>query len=166
VTDGVIIGVHILGEDACELVHYGMDLVKQEVSIFTVMTTCFTVVTFHELFREAALNGNEQLEFGLEWHKILDDIGSHIDNHEHGLNIEKMKEIWEAADTNRNGSLDEKEILNVFHNYGCEIDRTTAANLVRLSGKPGQQAIEWDDFYRIFVILEDVRANSHLSRVK
>jgi NAD(P) transhydrogenase len=65
VDDGVILGVHILGDDACEMIHYGMDLVTEEVTIFKVMTTCFTAVTFHELFKEAALAGNNQLEFGM-----------------------------------------------------------------------------------------------------
>jgi len=163
--DGVIIGVHILGEDACELVHYGMDLVKQEVSIFQVMTTCFTAVTFHELFKEAALDGNSKLEFGLEWHKILDDIGVHLDNHEHELDVDKMKVLFHEADEDGDGCLDWKDLMAVFHKYGCEIDRATASNLVRLSVKEeGETAVHWDEFVRIFDILEDVRGNSHFGK--
>ena len=33
-----ILGVHIIGTDACELVHYGMDLVAKEATIFDVIT--------------------------------------------------------------------------------------------------------------------------------
>jgi NAD(P) transhydrogenase len=165
--DGVILGVHIIGDDACELVHYGMDLVTQKVSIFKVMTTCFTAVTFHELFKEAALDGNSKLEFGLEWHKILDDIGVHIDNHEHGMDVEKMKELFNQADTKGNGTLDWKEVMAVFHKYGCEISRATASNLVRLSVKEeGETEVHWDEFAKIFDILEDVRNNSHFSADK
>ena len=29
--NGIIVGVHIIGSDACELVHYGMSLVNQKV---------------------------------------------------------------------------------------------------------------------------------------
>jgi NAD(P) transhydrogenase len=162
--DGVIVGVHIIGDDACELVHYGMDLVKQEVSIFKVMTTCFTAVTFHELFKEAALDGNSKLEFGLEWHKILDDIGAHIDNHEHGMDIEKMQALFQEADLDGDGCLDWKELMAAFHKYGCEISRATASNLVRLSVKEeGETAVHWDEFAKIFDVLEDVRGNSHFA---
>jgi NAD(P) transhydrogenase len=163
VEDGVILGVHILGDDACEMIHYGMDLVTEGVSIFKVMTTCFTAVTFHELFKEAALAGNNQLEFGVEWHKIMDDIGAHIDNHEHGFNLEKMRALFDEADEDGNGSLDWKELMHVFHKYGCEIDRSTAANLVRLSAKQGESVIHWDEFTRIFDILDDIRSNSHFA---
>jgi pyruvate/2-oxoglutarate dehydrogenase complex dihydrolipoamide dehydrogenase (E3) component len=48
-----ILGVHIIGTDACELVHYGMDLVEKQATIFDVIGTLFTAVTFHELFKEA-----------------------------------------------------------------------------------------------------------------
>merc|ERR1719443_1899986 len=75
-SNGVIIGVHIIGADACELIHYGMDLVTQEASIFEVMTTIVVAVTFHELFKEAALDGNSKLAFGLEWQKILGALGA------------------------------------------------------------------------------------------
>mmetsp|Transcript_104665 Transcript_104665/g.191112 ORF Transcript_104665/g.191112 Transcript_104665/m.191112 type:complete len:801 (-) Transcript_104665:171-2573(-) len=164
VDDGVIVGVHILGDDACELVHYGMDLVKQEVSIFKVMTTCFTAVTFHELFKEAALDGNSKLEFGLEWHKILEDIGAHLDNHEHEFDITKMKQLFLEIDTDGDGALDWKELMAVFHKYGCMIERATAANLVRLSVKEeGETAVHWDEFEKVFHILEDVRENSHFA---
>ena len=47
-----ILGVHIIGTDACELVHYGMDLVAKEATLFDVIGTLFTAVTFHELFKE------------------------------------------------------------------------------------------------------------------
>jgi NAD(P) transhydrogenase len=164
VDDGVIVGVHILGDDACEMIHYGMDLVTEEVPIFKVMTTCFTAVTFHELFKEAALAGNNQLEFGMEWHKIMDDIGAHIDNHEHGFNLERMKELFHEADEDDDGCLDWKDLMRVFHTYGCEIDRATASNLVRLSAKQGETLIHWDEFEKIFDILEDIRSNSHFGK--
>ena len=63
--------VHILGADACELVHYGMSLVKEKVTIFSVITTIYTAITFHELFKEAAKNGNSKLKYGLEWHAMF-----------------------------------------------------------------------------------------------
>ena len=43
------------GTDACELIHYGMELVNVRRSIFDVISTLFTAVTFHELFKFAAL---------------------------------------------------------------------------------------------------------------
>merc|ERR1711968_263946 len=69
-----ILGVHIIGTDACELVHYGMDLVEQKATIFDVIGTLFTAVTFHELFKEAALDGNSKLQFGIQWQEVLGQL--------------------------------------------------------------------------------------------
>ena len=41
-TTAVILGVHIIGTDACELVHYGMDLVAKQATLFEVIDTPFT----------------------------------------------------------------------------------------------------------------------------
>jgi len=164
--DGIILGVHILGEDACELVHYGMDLVTQGVSIFKVMTTCYTAVTFHELFKEAALDGNSKLEFGLEWHKVLNDIGVHMDNHEHGADLEKLKVFFNDADSDGNGILDEVELMDVFKKYGCDVSRATVHNLVRLVDDTNSGGVHWEEFTKVFDIIDQVRSNSHFGKDK
>lgn len=60
--DGRILGVHILGEDACELIHYGTALAQSGKTVWDVLGTVFTAVTFHELFRTAAQDAVNQLE--------------------------------------------------------------------------------------------------------
>ena len=69
-TDGTVLGVHIIGKEAAEMVHYGMALVKAKTSIFEILKTVYTAVTFHELFKEAALDANSKLDFGVEWQEV------------------------------------------------------------------------------------------------
>ena len=69
-TDGTVLGVHIIGKEAAEMVHYGMALVKAGTSIFEILKTVYTAVTFHELFKEAALEANSKLDFGVEWQEV------------------------------------------------------------------------------------------------
>ena len=69
-TDGTVLGVHIIGKEAAEMVHYGMALVKAGTSIFDILKTVYTAVTFHELFKEAALEANSKLDFGVEWQEV------------------------------------------------------------------------------------------------
>jgi NAD(P) transhydrogenase len=52
---GRILGVHICGDDACELIHYGMELVKGRRTIVELSQGMFSAVTFHEMYRIAAL---------------------------------------------------------------------------------------------------------------
>ena len=51
---GQIIGVHICGDDACELIHYGMELVKGKRTIHELSQAIFSAVTFHEMYKIAA----------------------------------------------------------------------------------------------------------------
>jgi dihydrolipoamide dehydrogenase len=52
--DGRILGVHIYGEQASELVHYGADLVNAPATVFSLQYRVFPAVTLHEIYRVAA----------------------------------------------------------------------------------------------------------------
>ena len=52
-----------------------MELVNVGRSIFDVISTLFTAVTFHELVKFAALDGNSRLSFGIQWQTILREVG-------------------------------------------------------------------------------------------
>ena len=51
---GRILGVHICGEAACELVHYGMQLIKSQQTVEDCRNSLYSAVTFHELYKLAA----------------------------------------------------------------------------------------------------------------
>lgn len=147
--DGVILGVHAIGADACELVHYGMDLVDQSITIFTVMFTIFTAVTFHELFQEAATNGNKKLTFGVMWLKIISELteglkslGSKPDKAQLQLEFKKM-------DTNNSDSLDVDELSAVLKAVRIPIKRGTIGSLIRLIDADGSGQIEWSEFANV-----------------
>mmetsp|Transcript_21491 Transcript_21491/g.67425 ORF Transcript_21491/g.67425 Transcript_21491/m.67425 type:complete len:556 (+) Transcript_21491:28-1695(+) len=52
--DQTIIGVHIVGTDACEIIHYGMELVRAKRTLADVIQSTYSAVTFHELYQCAA----------------------------------------------------------------------------------------------------------------
>jgi NAD(P) transhydrogenase len=51
---GRILGVHICGDDACELIHYGMELVKARRTVVELTESLYSAVTFHEMYKIAA----------------------------------------------------------------------------------------------------------------
>jgi NAD(P) transhydrogenase len=53
----IIIGVHIMGMIATELIHYGMTLVKEKRTLDEVIATVFNYPTFHDLYKYAAYDG-------------------------------------------------------------------------------------------------------------
>jgi NAD(P) transhydrogenase len=54
---GRILGVHICGDDACELIHYGMEIVNGKRTVLDLTTRLYAAVTFHEMYRLAAEDG-------------------------------------------------------------------------------------------------------------
>lgn len=150
-----ILGVHIIGTDACELVHYGMDLVAQEATVFDVLGTLFTAVTYHELFKEAALNANEKLEFGIQWQDVLTQLQSAMESESGPIDEEELKAQFDSIDSSGDGSLDDDELLAVFEKIGAAgIEESTVANLIRLSDDDGNGTIEWPEFQKIFKMLK------------
>jgi len=78
-----VIGVHIFGDDACELIHYGTTLVQGGKTLADTLALTYTAVTFHELFRLAALDAFDTIERD-EWRRvyevaIADDTGVKMD---------------------------------------------------------------------------------------
>lgn len=59
--DQVILGVHIVGHLATELIHYGIELIKQKKTLLDVIATVYNVPSLHELYKYAAYDGLSNL---------------------------------------------------------------------------------------------------------
>ncbi|MBA3603542.1 MAG: FAD-dependent oxidoreductase [Parachlamydiaceae bacterium] len=57
----VVLGVHVIGALATELVHYGIDLVKSRKSLMDLITEAFNFPTLHEVYKYAAYDGLSNL---------------------------------------------------------------------------------------------------------
>lgn len=55
--DRTILGVHIMGNIATELVHYGMALVRERKTLDQVIATVFNYPTLHDLYKYASYDG-------------------------------------------------------------------------------------------------------------
>jgi len=56
--DGLqIIGAHIIGQIACEMIHYGVILVEEKKNLQDVIGQVFNFPTLHDLYKYAAYDG-------------------------------------------------------------------------------------------------------------
>lgn len=55
--DLVVRGVHIIGNIACELIHYGVTLVEEKKDLYDVIGQVFNYPTLHDLYKYAAYDG-------------------------------------------------------------------------------------------------------------
>merc|ERR1719324_410439 len=89
-----------------------------------------------------------------------------MDNHEHGANLEKMRPLFVEMDTDKDDCLNEVELKALFEKYGCNVTRATMHNLVRLVDDTNSGVVHWDQFSKVFDIIEEVRENSHFGKDK
>jgi len=58
---GKLVGVHIIGSSACELIHYGASLIHSETRMQEVANAGYAAVTYHDLYRQAAEDANNKI---------------------------------------------------------------------------------------------------------
>jgi NAD(P) transhydrogenase len=93
-----VIGVHIIGEDACELIHYGTTLVQGGKTLDDTLDLTYAAVTYHELFRNAALNALNTIEED-EWTRIYEIVrGSDRELPAHTVAVERLVAAGADAD--------------------------------------------------------------------
>jgi NAD(P) transhydrogenase len=53
----VVLGIHILGQLATEIIHYGLTVVKDKRTVNDIISTVFNYPTLHDLYKYAAYDG-------------------------------------------------------------------------------------------------------------
>merc|ERR1712217_789141 len=100
---GRIVGVHIFGCDACELIQSGMELVRAKQTIFDVMQLTCVAVTYSELFKRAAMLANSKMKYDVRWRSLFRDLSASFSTAD--ANQENLKSKFAEIDTDGDGSL-------------------------------------------------------------
>jgi len=145
---GAVIGCHIIGDDACELIHFGMALVKKREPIFNLCNEVFTAVTFHELFKEAALDGDAKLDFGAAWQGIFNALSDGVDVTSMPTSQE-LRQIFDGIDHSNTNHLTVDDISQMFNELGSNVSRKYIEKLIRVADLDGSGDIDFEEFETI-----------------
>merc|ERR1719453_1326779 len=114
--DGKVLGVHICGEDACDLVNYGADIVNEE-TVYDILRFVFPAVTYHELYQIAAhqakiyLKGVKSASAATAWNRIKVTMKKKLEKEASHLTVEEaLSEAFKIFDTDGSGTLDVNEL--------------------------------------------------------
>uniref|UniRef100_A0A061RXG1 NAD(P)(+) transhydrogenase (Si-specific) n=1 Tax=Tetraselmis sp. GSL018 TaxID=582737 RepID=A0A061RXG1_9CHLO len=147
--DGVVLGVHILGQDACELIHFGMELVHQRKTIFEIMNTIFTAVTYHELYKMAAIDANSKLQLGIKWEGVIKGMTALFKAK--GVSQVNFKPIHAAAHSHGpssvlSGRLDESLVASAFYQAtGIELAKEMVQQIVHVGDLEAAESVDKED---------------------
>ena len=145
--NGSVLGVHIIGSNAAEMVHYGMSVVKSKTTMFDLMKTTFMAVTYHELFKIAALDANSRLEQLSKELPEKDDAGCLVKQ-----SVDTMfpsKPVFEALDKDGNEQRDNDCCSMLFKNLCRSMCRRSICNLMNLFGDQNDK-IDWEELQAIW----------------
>jgi len=148
---GIVLGCHIIGGDACELIHFGMYLVRRKVSIFVLMDEVFTAVTLHELFKEAAMDGDSRLRFGAALRNIFEGPGPIIES-EKIPSTSELKQLFCQVACNGDEEINAEELLDLFGRLGMAVSKANCCKSTKEDEKYSE-TINFRQFARIVLAL-------------
>ena len=73
-----VVGVHVFGDNACELVHFGTTLVQGRKTLSDVLAMCYAAVTYHELYKLAARDALATLQAD-QWRTLYHELDAEGD---------------------------------------------------------------------------------------
>lgn len=162
---GIILGCHIMGDDACELIHFGMSLVDRQVSIFDLLNEVFTAVTYHELFKEAAIDGDEKLDFGAAWQGIFQalydlDGDFSLDGGSKTPSPDDLRKMFEEINTCGTGEVTVDDLSIMFQKLGSNVDRVFIEKIIRIADLDKSGTIDFNEFQKVFSAMTVSRKKS------
>lgn len=127
--NGKVLGVHICGENACELINYGAKVCNDGETIYEVLNFVFPAVTYHLLYHSAATeakikkNGQMNIAAITTWKQVQAILQKSLDlNYSNRSVRDLMSSAFKKFDQNLSGFLTKAELQKAFLSFGVNLD--------------------------------------------
>lgn len=126
--DGKILGVHICGENAGEIINYGADLVNNGVTIFQLLRFVFPAVTYHILYTYAAAEckiryiGATDIASAVAWRRLRASLNRSLQVSQSPYTaVETMRRILRRVSKDASGFLNKGQLHNAVLTLGLAV---------------------------------------------
>jgi len=96
------------------------------------------------------------VKLGMRWKGILNDLGTNLGKKRGPVVEYTLKKEFEKIDVDGNGSLDAEELGRLFRNLHVTVEEDLPERLLALGDKNGNGTIEWDEFRKMFHVINTV----------
>jgi NAD(P) transhydrogenase len=147
--DGKVLGVHVCGEGACDIVNYGAEVVSNHDTVSDVERFVFPAVTYHELYSHAAhkaqiyLRGVKCLAASTAWNRVK------VAFRKGGLSEGQLHKAFMKFDDDDSGCLHACELQGALEALQFRISREVVEAMVEEVAQDGADAVTWDDFKKV-----------------
>lgn len=125
--DGVVLGVHLFGENSCELINYGAEVVEKKSTIFEMLHFVFPAVTYHTLYVMAAAEGKLRLKgarclaAATKWRRLQEMVQNQLNADGEASSVtvaKKLKKVFVVFDEDKSGFLSKDQLHNAVQKLG------------------------------------------------
>eukprot|EP00746_Dinoflagellata_sp_MGD_P156258 gnl/MRDRNA2_/MRDRNA2_85747_c0_seq3.p1 gnl/MRDRNA2_/MRDRNA2_85747_c0~~gnl/MRDRNA2_/MRDRNA2_85747_c0_seq3.p1 ORF type:complete len:618 (+),score=122.10 gnl/MRDRNA2_/MRDRNA2_85747_c0_seq3:101-1954(+) len=150
--DGKVLGVHVCGEGACDIVNYGAEVVSNGDTVSDVEGFVFPAVTYHELYSTAAhkaqiyLRGVKCLAASTAWNRVK------VAFQKGGLSEAQLEQAFLKFDDDNSGCLHACELQGALEALHFRISREVVEAMVEEvhDGHDDEgDSVTWEKFKKV-----------------
>uniref|UniRef100_A0A7S2QP51 NAD(P)(+) transhydrogenase (Si-specific) n=1 Tax=Zooxanthella nutricula TaxID=1333877 RepID=A0A7S2QP51_9DINO len=155
---GKVLGVHMFGEQSCDLINYGAEAVCDGDTVYDILQFVFPAVTYHELYtlaaQEAKLKimhrGAKSLTAATAWERV--EVALAKSCQEEGKTIREVLHVaFRYFDLDSSGYITPEQLKAALKGLGMQLsDEHIMKMVVEATGSDEDEHIEYEDFLRIF----------------
>jgi NAD(P) transhydrogenase len=161
-SNGVALGVHIWGDNSCELIVYGAQIVNSQTTIFDMLHFVFPAVTYHNLYVKAAaeaklrLKGVRSLSAATAWLRLKNKVETVAAMHciETGVSVAAVIQAkFEMFDVDKSGFLSKEELTKAVGALGIVMHAEEIGEMIEEA--TGDSAADEIDYGTFMSMLSD-----------
>mmetsp|Transcript_14929 Transcript_14929/g.43056 ORF Transcript_14929/g.43056 Transcript_14929/m.43056 type:complete len:662 (-) Transcript_14929:92-2077(-) len=155
---GKLLGVHMFGENSCDLINFGAEAVCDGDTVYDVLQFVFPAVTYHELYYLAAWEakqkimhrGAKNLKAATTWQRVEIALQSYCS--EQGKAVKDVLHVaFKYFDADSSGFITPDQLRQALQGLGMQIsDADVTDMVVEATGSADDKNIEYEDFLGIF----------------
>lgn len=151
---GRVLGVHILGECAPDLINYGAEVVNDGDTIFDMLQFVFPAVTYHMLYHHAAsqakarLKGAQSVGAQTAWRRVTAAIKKSLEKRECGDALEvAMNDAFHAFDDDNSGFVSADNLKAAMLKFDIQLDDAQVKEMIlEVTGDPEEDQLDYESF--------------------
>lgn len=151
---GRVLGVHICGAQAGELINFGADAVDDGTTIFEILQFVFPAVTYHVLYNVAAtelrMGGVQNLSAAASWARVKTAIMKSLEKQQSQMTFEEAVEAtFRTFDADGTGHLTAKQLQASMRSIGLSLSDEAVEDMIKEADQQNQGFVDYPDFVTI-----------------
>jgi len=154
---GVILGVHLSGENSCEIVNYGAELINSKATLHEVLRFIFPAVTYHGLYNRAATEGKIRLRgvkdasAAAAWLRVANMLSKSLELSGSTESVQvALFKAFNQFDTDDSGYISKEQLQAAMAKLGLTISAEDVGKMIaEATGDANAVEVDYESFLKM-----------------